>query len=236
MALTVDTGHLLWVKSLKDYAATPAKLYLASGGGGTTHLLNVRDKTNVVAFAGLVASSVNDPRKWIVRERIVNSLGAESFVKHYMHVMIVGIQYSLLSQIEGGIDFGWNIFSGEVARDHTDHEEVGFATRDYYAVDTKARIYDTSLAACKISWDIPGPAAYEQIDIWIRIDDVDGTNVASGSVGAGKKGSANFTPSNGSHTIGLHIQYRTISVFQQMKGDVWVDAVAQRETNAGDPA
>jgi len=234
MPLTVDTDHLLFVKMTKEDDAVAAKLYLASGGGGTAHLFNVRDSANVAAFAGLVASSVNDPRKLVLRHKDISALGAESYVKHYLHVIIGGLQYTLLSQIEGNMADGWNIFSGEVARDSTNHIENPIVTKDYYVTYGQSLLFNSNLAPCRIDWNFGG-ARDTTVTVWPRIDGVD-QSPAVGPTDAfsASAGHAFFTPSDGVHTIGLHVRYKTNSLFSQIKGETWVSAIAQNESNAGD--
>ena len=247
MSLTPDTGHTLSVQMAKDVADVGvARLYTAAGGGGTTHLLNVRDKANAAAFAGLVASSANDPRKLCVRHRDVDSMGEESFVKHYLHVLFGGIQYTVLERIEdisseaiAAADY--RFFKGEVARDHTDHYEGG--TVDYYPVDANARIYNSHFMLntgalngkqAHVSWNLMG--GWYGVKVWARIDGSDSTlllNVAW-SAHASIQGDGYFAVADGSHTVGFHIQY--VGSGSQLGGTTTIEVCAQNETNAGDVA
>jgi hypothetical protein len=101
---------------------------------------------------GLVASSVNDPRKLLVMHTDTDAQGNVTKTPHYINMISGGTQYTLLSQLEGGISHNPNVFNGVtgIHRLNDKLEPTHWGDHDY-TFDDVSQLYNTYLEQPKLA-------------------------------------------------------------------------------------
>jgi hypothetical protein len=202
--------------------ATP-KLYLRAIAGGDH-------------ACGLVASSVNDPRKLCVIHSDTNALGLVTKTSHYVNAMSGATQYTLLGQLENRIGSGPNIQELTIAEDHTNHY---FGSPADYIVDDISRLY-SQYVGDYVSSSYQGIVSchmlggYYSMSLKLREDGVDGATLLS--IGASTHDENTYTmgfvlPSpDGMHTVGFHIFFAGVG---RIKADTYMKTKSMIESNVG---